>query len=59
MESEQTPRERYLTVSRLLRPRPFPVDTFVKTPEEIRYSLETGDFFINEILEHGKTLYER
>ncbi len=59
METNAPPVERYLAVSRLLRPRPFPVDILVKTPEEIRRALSEGDFFIREILEKGLILYER
>jgi uncharacterized protein len=51
--------ERYLAVSRLLRPRPFPVDILVKTPDEIQRALASGDFFIREIVSQGKVLYER
>ncbi len=51
--------ERYLVVSRLLRPRPFPVDILVKTPQEVQQALEKGDFFIDEIVSQGKVLYER
>lgn len=59
METADPPVERYLAVSRLLRPRPFPVDILVKTPEEIRRALAEGDFFIREIMEQGQILYER
>src|SRR3990172_5884708 len=59
METDLPVTERYLTVSRLLRPRPFPVDILVKRPQEIQTSLEKGDFFIREIIEQGKVLYER
>ncbi len=59
METDAPPVERYLTVSRLLRPRPFPVDILVKTPGEIRQAVAEGDFFIREILEQGLVLYER
>lgn len=59
METEAPPVERYLQVSRLLRPRPFPVDILVRTPAEIQKALAQGDFFIREILEKGLTLYER
>ncbi len=59
MESVAPPVERYLKVSRLLRPRPFPVDILVRTPAEIQQALAEGDFFIREILEKGLTLYER
>ena len=54
-----SPTKRYLRVSRLLRPRPFPVDILVKTPDEIRRALISGDFFIKEILSRGRVLYER
>jgi len=40
-----------------LRP-PFPVDLLVRTPETIRSRLEMGDFFIREIMEEGKVVYE-
>ena len=59
METSAPPAERYLTVSRLLRPRPFPVDIIVKTPEEIHQALNQGDFFIRESLDEGLTLYEQ
>jgi len=59
METSAPPRERYLAVSRLLRPRPFPVDILVKTPEEISQAQEAHDFFIGEILERGQVLYQR
>ena len=52
-------KERSWKVSRLLLPRPFPVDILVKTPGEIEASLKAGDFFLKEILTRGKVLYER
>ena len=51
--------ERSWMVSRLLLPRPFPVDILVKTPKEIEKALKSGDFFLKEILTRGKVLYER
>ncbi len=59
METRDRPAERYLAVSRLLRPRPFPLDILVKTPDEIHRALEKGDFFIREIVTQGRMLYER
>jgi len=59
LDTDLPPRERYLAVSRLLRPRPFPVDLLVKTPSEIQALLERGDFFIREIIIKGAVLYER
>jgi predicted nucleotidyltransferase len=52
-------KERSWRVSRLLLPRPFPVDILVKTPKEIEKALKSGDFFLQEILTCGKVLYER
>jgi predicted nucleotidyltransferase len=59
LETSGPPAERYLTVSRLLRPRPFPVDILVKTPEEIQEALGRNDCFIREILTDGLVLYEQ
>lgn len=59
MNTDASPAERYLAVSRLLRPRPFPLDILVKTPMEIAHALEKGDNFIQEIVTHGRVLYER
>jgi predicted nucleotidyltransferase len=59
METSDHPADRYLAVSRLIRPRPFPLDILVKTPGEIAQALEKGDFFIREIVTRGQVLYER
>lgn len=59
MPSQEAEIERYLRVSRLLRPRPFAVDILVKTPQELAHSLEHGDFFIAEIVSQGRVLYEQ
>ena len=59
MKTDLPPRQRYLSVSRLLRPRPFPVDILVKTPDEVQVALAKGDVLIREILSQGAVLYER
>jgi len=59
MDTNKPHKERSWAVSRLLIPRPFPVDILVKTPVEIDKALETGDFFLQEILTRGKVLYDR
>ena len=59
MNTNAPDKERYLAVCRLLRPRPFPVDILVRTPQEIVQALAKGDFFIREITSRGKVLYER
>jgi len=59
MGTDSRPAERYLAISRLIRPRPFPLDILVKTPDEIAQALDKGDFFIREIITQGRLLYER
>jgi predicted nucleotidyltransferase len=59
MDSRERPTERAAKVSRLLRPRPFPMDILVRTPEEIGRRLIIGDQFFLEIMRRGKILYER
>ena len=59
MNTKDRPAERVLAVSRLLRPRPFPMDILVRTPGEITIALEQRDSFIQEILSRGKVLYEQ
>ena len=59
MDSDERPAARAMRVSKLLRPRPFPMDILVRTPAEIQHRLEIGDYFIREIMERGQVLYER
>ncbi|MBI3162438.1 MAG: HEPN domain-containing protein [Chloroflexi bacterium] len=60
MKTEKSINERYLAVGRLLRPRQFPVDFIVKTPQEIKHAMSRkGNFIIQEIITNGKVLYER
>jgi predicted nucleotidyltransferase len=59
VDTQGRPVDRYLYVSRLLRPRPFPLDLLVKTPEEIAQALAREDAFIREITTQGRVLYER
>ncbi|HLA96072.1 MAG TPA: nucleotidyltransferase domain-containing protein [Pyrinomonadaceae bacterium] len=35
-----------------------PVDVLVKTPRQIEERIKMGDFFIAEVMEKGKVLYE-
>jgi len=58
MESNERWTRRYLRVSEVLSPRPFPVDIIVRTPAEVRERLQVGDCFIKEIVEKGIVLYD-
>lgn len=38
---------------------PFPLDLIVRTPHNMSWRLEAGDWFLREIVERGKVLYEQ
>jgi uncharacterized protein len=59
METTESLTKRVLSISRLLRPRPFPMDILVRTPEEIFTSLESGDAFFQEIMTQGSVIYDQ
>ena len=59
MQTTARPADRYVAVSRAIRPRPFPLDILVKTPDEIAGALAKGDSFIEEIVTRGRVLYAR
>ena len=59
MQSKKRPVARAAEVSRSLRFYPFPMDILVRTPQKIRERLQIGDPFYEEIIKHGKILYER
>lgn len=59
METDDRPAERIMAVSRLLSPRPFPVDIVVRTPGELARDLNRVDSFIRDAVEHGRVLYTR
>jgi uncharacterized protein len=59
METSESLTKRVLSVSRLLRPRPFPMDILVRTPQEITAILESGDAFFQEIMTQGSVIYDR
>ena len=59
MKSRKSIKECRLAISRLLIPRPFPVDIVVKKPKEIAYALKTNSVFTKEIYTKGIVLYER
>lgn len=59
METKKSSHDRIVEISRLLRPRPAPLDIIVKTPDEIQHRLSIGDFFIEDIIKNGLVLYEQ
>ena len=43
---------------RLALPAPFPMDLLVRTPDDLRRGLKEEDWFVREVVEKGKVLYE-
>ncbi len=60
-ETKRRPIERWTELKRLLRDRNrrVSVSPLVYTPQEVKERLAMGDMFLEEVLEKGKTLYER
>jgi uncharacterized protein len=49
----------FLKASDALTPRPFPVDIIIRSQNDVDASIKDGgDFFLEEILEKGRILYE-
>jgi predicted nucleotidyltransferase len=44
---------------RLSLERPFPLDLVVRKPVNVKRDLADGDWFLIDIMENGKTLYEK
>ena len=58
MNTSGSPIQRAVDVKRACRPRFVSMDVLVKTPEEVETRLRQGSFFLREILERGRVLYE-
>jgi len=59
MNTSGSPVQRAVEVKRACRPRFVSMDVLVKTPEEVATRLRQGSFFLRQILEQGRVLYER
>jgi predicted nucleotidyltransferase len=59
MNTTLTSREQRLEISRVLSPRPFPLDILVRTPQDLEKRHNLGDRFLQEIIDRGKVIYER
>lgn len=57
MQYEGNELEQMAKVRRRLKSK-FPLDVLVKTNKQLKERSEMGDFFIKEIIEKGKILYE-
>jgi uncharacterized protein len=58
IDTEQSTWDLAVEISLALK-HSMPIDIIVRTPREIARRLECGDFFIKNVMETGKVLYER
>jgi uncharacterized protein len=54
---EDLPVYKAVEIRRQVRP-PFPLDLMARTSEQIQQRLDMGDFFIHDIINKGRILYE-
>ncbi|MGA9997438.1 MAG: nucleotidyltransferase domain-containing protein [Pyrinomonadaceae bacterium] len=54
---EGKPVRKALEILDKVRPQ-IPVDLLVRTPEQVKERIENNDWFMREIVEKGRTLYE-
>ncbi|HZP83972.1 MAG TPA: nucleotidyltransferase domain-containing protein [Chthonomonadaceae bacterium] len=59
MDSEETMHDRIVKVYEVAEVPFLPMDVLVRTPSEVEARVAMGDFFVIEILEKGKVLYDR
>jgi predicted nucleotidyltransferase len=43
---------------RFALPAPFPMDLLVRTPDDLRRGVQESDWFLREVVEKGKVLYD-
>ena len=58
MDFEGRPHQKAFEMRRKIK-RSFPLDLLVRRPGDIASRVRKGDFFLKEIIQTGKVLYER
>ena len=58
MDFEGRPHQQAFEIRKTIK-RSFPLDLLVRRPADLARRLKMGDFFVKEIMEGGKVLYER
>jgi uncharacterized protein len=59
MDTPLRPVDQAVLIRQSLDLRPsFPLDILVRTPDQIAFGLAEGDFFIQDVITKGSTLYE-
>jgi predicted nucleotidyltransferase len=59
MDTQLTPRQQRLEISRFLRDRTFGIDIIVRTPADLADRVANRDYFLKEIVTRGKVIYAR
>lgn len=54
---EEMPVQKAIAIRQQVR-APFPLDLMARTPEQIQQRLDMSDFFIQDIMQNGRVLYE-
>lgn len=54
---EEMPVQKAIAIRQQLK-APFPLDLMARTPQQIQQRLEMGDFFMQDIMQNGRVLYE-
>ncbi|EKQ68345.1 putative nucleotidyltransferase [Leptolyngbyaceae cyanobacterium JSC-12] len=54
---EELPVQKAIAIRQQIK-APFPLDLMARTPQQIQQRLEMGDFFIQDIMNNGRVLYE-
>lgn len=58
MDFDGRPHQQAFKIRKRVR-RSFPLDILVRRPEDVERRLNMGDFFLKEVMQKGKVLYER
>lgn len=58
MDFEGRPHQKAFEIRKSIN-REFPLDLLVRKPADVAYRMNQGDFFLNDIIQKGKILYER
>ena len=58
MDFEGRPHQQAFEIRRTIK-RSFPLDLLVRRPADVDRRLRMGDFFIKDIMQEGRVLYER
>ena len=58
-DTDRPTREVAMEIDGSIFPRPFPIDLMVYKPEQVERSIESGNFFVRDIIAKGKVLYAK